>query len=413
MRPVVLLVTSCRWFATARIAIAFAEAGCQIDIVCPTGHPVGKTEVVRRQFTYRGLRPLSSIQRAIASSKPSLIIPCDDRAIADLLRLATTTDDASIRSAIEKSLGRPDGYKAMLARSAMMRLTNDAGGCVPETAEVADMDSLRAWLTDHGFPAYLKVDGTSGGVGVIATQNWKDAENAFNRLSKPPELARVLKRIIVNRDATHVLPFLKRIRPLVNVQKAIVGPETNSAIACWQGKLLAGIHVEVLERQDSAGHATVLRVIDNKEMQDIAEKVAQRLHLSGLFGLDYIIDRNSGRAYLIEMNVRATQTCHLRLGPGRSPIASLAAAMAAASSEDVKIDTKLDTIALFPQEWKRNPASHYLREAFHDIPWSYPGLIRSSIKWRLEDQKILPFSEWFRHRKLFKTTENNSEQQNL
>jgi hypothetical protein len=39
-------------------------------------------------------------------------------------------------------------------------------------------------------------------------------------------------------------------------------------------------------------------------------------------------------------------------------------------------------IALFPQEWQRNPASPYLRNAYHDVPWNEPELVRACIESR-------------------------------
>jgi hypothetical protein len=41
--------------------------------------------------------------------------------------------------------------------------------------------------------------------------------------------------------------------------------------------------------------------------------------------------------------------------------------------------TDNDTIALFPQEWIRDPASSFLRSAYHDIPWEEPELIRDCV----------------------------------
>ena len=398
MKPAILLVTSCRWFATARIAIAFAEAGCQVNIVCPKGHSVSKTPAIHRMFTYHGLRPLPTLRHTIETVKPALLIPCDDRATMDLLSLITGASSAFVREAIEHSLGSPDNYEALKARSVFMRVARDAGVCVPETAEANDLPALQSWLSTYGFPAYLKVDGTSGGVGVTIIRDADEAKDAFRRLSVPPAAVRVVKRLLVDRDTTFVLPFIHRTRPVVNVQKTITGVETNSAVACWQGKLLGCIHAQVLERRDKAGHATVIRVIENQQMQETAEKIAKRLGLSGLFGLDYIVEQETGRAYLIEINVRATQTCHLVMGPGRSPIAALAAAMSGLTTDGIQPVTKLDTIALFPQEWKRNPSSPYLQSSFHDVPWAYPELIRSSVQWRLQDQESFSYQKWLQRR---------------
>jgi hypothetical protein len=41
--------------------------------------------------------------------------------------------------------------------------------------------------------------------------------------------------------------------------------------------------------------------------------------------------------------------------------------------------TEKDTIALFPQEWIRDPESPFLRSAYHDIPWEEPDLVRDCV----------------------------------
>jgi carbamoylphosphate synthase large subunit len=349
-------------------------------------------------FAYHGLRPLPALRKAIDEVKPSLLVPCDDRATMDLLSLCKRTNSTVVKEAVEHSLGSSENYEALKARSVFMRVARDAGVCVPETREASDLSALQSWLSTYGFPAYLKVDGTSGGVGVTIVRDADEAKDAFRRLSVPPAAVRVVKRLLVDRDTTFVLPFINRTRPVVNVQKTILGVETNSAVACWRGRLLACIHARVLERRDKAGHATVVRIIENQQMQETAEKVAARLGLSGIFGLDYIVEEETGRAHLIEINARATQTCHLVLGPGRSPIAALAAVMSGDAIDKIQAVTISDTIALFPQEWKRNPSSPYLLNGFHDVPWAYPELIRSSVQWRLQDQESFSYQKWLQKR---------------
>jgi hypothetical protein len=42
--------------------------------------------------------------------------------------------------------------------------------------------------------------------------------------------------------------------------------------------------------------------------------------------------------------------------------------------------TENETIALFPQEWARDPKSEFLQSAYHDVPWEEPELIRSCVR---------------------------------
>ena len=394
MGPRILLATTCRWYATARLAIGFANAGCRVDMVSPHGHPAAKTGLIARQYTYNGIRPLSSFQASIDSAKPDLVVACDDYATIHLRTLHATSNSSLIREIIERSLGNPESYAAFTARSSFLRSAGSAGVAVPDTEEIPDIASLRTWFARNEFPAYLKVDGTSGGVGVKLVADIESAEQAFQQLSAPPELARVVKRLLINHDNFLLLPWLQRKRSHVSLQKVIRGVEANSAISCWQGHLLACLSVRVLERRDATGPATVLSILDNESMRATAEKVAARFGLTGLFGLDYIIEEQTGIPYLIEMNGRATQTCHLNLGPGRNPVDALAHATAGNFGVESPKMTDSDTIALFPQEWKRDPASKFLQTAFHDVPWEYPGLVRFCVKKHLHELKWLSYERW-------------------
>jgi carbamoylphosphate synthase large subunit len=393
MGPVILLATSCRWYATARLAIAFASAGCCVDMVCPRGHPARVTRVVNRQYTYHGTRPLPSFEAAIDSSRPDLIVPCDDQATTHLHHLHASSNASETRETIERSLGGPEAYPWFTARTQFLRCARGAGIAVPDTDEVPDSASLRSWLAVSGVPAYLKVDATSGGVGVKYVADIEGADRAYRQLAAPTSTVRMMKRLVVNSDASHILPWLKRRRSVVSVQKVIRGVEANSAIACWRGRLLACLSAQVLQRRNRTGPATVLRFFENQQMRAAAEKVAVSLNLTGLFGLDYIIDDETGVPYLIEFNGRATQTCHLNFGDGRNPAQALAAAVAGTTASPAS-EINCDTVALFPQEWKRDPASKFLCTAFHDVPWAYPELVRTCIKRQLHEAEWLSYERW-------------------
>ena len=88
MQPIVLIFTTTRWFPTARLGMALANAGCTVDAVCPSGHPLGLTNAARRLFRYSNFAPLRSVVRAITGSSPDLIIPGDDLATHHLHELS-------------------------------------------------------------------------------------------------------------------------------------------------------------------------------------------------------------------------------------------------------------------------------------------------------------------------------------
>jgi len=205
-------------------------------------------------------------------------------------------------------------------------------------------------------------------------------------LSAPPTLPRALKHAVVDGDLTLLQPSLTRRRAVVNAQAFVPGREATSAIACLNGKVLASLHFEVIEKAHKLGHASVLRLVENREMTLAADRIVRRLSLSGIFGLDFMLEEG-GKAHLIEMNPRATQVGHLTLGPGRDLPAALYAAVSGADLKPAPKVTEKDTIALFPQEWIRDSGSPFLASGYHDVPWQEPQLVQACVLNRRKQQK--------------------------
>jgi formate-dependent phosphoribosylglycinamide formyltransferase (GAR transformylase) len=365
-----------------RLAMALNDAGFTVDAVCLPRHPLQKTKAAHKTYAYKNLAPLRSLASAITASRPDLIIPGDDLATMQLHALYQREFNrgrkgALICSVIERSLGSPSSFPQVYARTGLLKIAQEEGIRVPRTEVLTDVNQLREWGARTGFPAVLKSNGSSGGEGVSIVHSLEQAERAFRTLNAPPLLARAVKRALMDGDKTLILPSLLRRRSGLNIQEYVPGHEATSAVVCWQGTLLAGLHFEVLSKTTPTGPASVMRLIDSCEMSIVAEKIVKRLNLSGLVGFDFMLEEQTSNPYLIEVNPRATQVGHLTLGPGHDlPGAFYAAVTGEAIREAPKI-TENRTIALFPQEWKRNPESSFLQSGYHDVPWEEPELIRA------------------------------------
>ena len=142
--------------------------------------------------------------------------------------------------------------------------------------------------------------------------------------------------------------------------------------------MLAGIAAEVVSSDKPTGPASVVRIVDNPEMMLCAERIAQRLGLSGFFGLDFIIEEGSGASHLIEMNPRCTPLCHLRLGKGRDMIGALCAQLSGQPASVASCVTENDTIAYFPEAWRSK--DDILESSFRDVPHGEPDLIKELLQ---------------------------------
>lgn len=367
------------------MAVALANAGFVVDAVCPNGHPILETSAFRRIYAFRGLMPSRSLAFAIRESNPELVIPGDDLSVRCLHALYRESQKKGagakqICAVIERSFGDPQSYSFLEERASFINLAADAGVRAPRTAVIENIDALRKWVGDNGCPVVLKVNGTSGGYGVRIAKTLEEAEVAFRKLQAPPLFARAIKRAIVNNDSSLIMPSLKRTAHVVNAQAFVNGREATSTVACWKGKVLAALHCEVIRKRYTSGPASVMRLIEHPEMISAVEKMVERLNLSGLHGFDFMLEANTGNAHLIEINPRTTQVGHLTLGPGRDLPAAIYAAVTGSEAQAAEPVTANNLIALFPQEWMRDPASTFFKTAYHDVPWSEPGLVEECIR---------------------------------
>jgi len=384
MVPKILIAHTLQWPNAARLAMAFQAADCRVDALCRRKHPLHKLASVERIYTYQPFAPLQSLRSAVARSNPDLIVPCDDGAVTLMHRLYSCPDGSResagrIRVMIENSLGRPEGYPVVAARSRLASIAVPAGVLLPRTDPVRSLEDLKRWLGREGFPAVLKVDRTWGGRGVSVIRCMKEAELAFRKMTGPQNVARTLKRLICDQDPELYFQPSYGMSPVVSIQNFIRGKLANCAVACWNGEVIAGIAVEVLATQSPTGNATVVHVVCNPEIDRAARNIVGRLGMRGFCGLDFVLEETSGRPYLIEINPRATQINHLALGSGRDLVGALRARVAGEPVRGSPVMTDCDTIALFPQEWRRNPESSFLRTAYHDLPREEPALVEAYL----------------------------------
>ncbi len=345
---------------------------------------MAKTSVMHSMHSYSGLAPVMSIASAISNTKPDFIVSGDDLATRHLHHLhrrkGHNRKDNSLCDLIEHSLGAPESFPVVYARSPFMELAQKEGIRIPATMVIQSEEDLHECIAQLSFPLVLKADGSSGGYGTRIVSTVPEAEHAFRKLQAPPLLARAAKRALVDGDKTLLWPSLLRRRYIVNAQAYVAGREATSAAICWKGAVLAMLQFEVINKRSATGPATVLRLVENAEIAAASEKMVRRLDLSGFHGFDFMLETVTGNAYLIEINPRTTQVGHLALGPRRNLPAALYTALSGENLKTALKATENDTIALFPQEWLRDPESAFLRSGYHDVPWEEPELIRDCIR---------------------------------
>ena len=374
----VLLTATVEWPNVPTLAIGLARAGCDVSVVCPPGCPLPKNHALRQTFRHRSFDPLKTLTSAVKAVRPEIIIPCDDQAVEQLHELhagACRREPANeITALIEKSLGPPDSYPIVRSRYELLKVAQEQGIRVPDTRRVQSVADLRSWQAQHPFPWVLKTDGTWGGYGVKIAHTPEQAEQYFHKLNRFFSFGRVLKRLCVNRETSWLWPWWNDSKPAISVQSYIHGRPANCAVVCWAGEVLAVIGVEVVSTVGDTGRASVVRISDNVEMAHAARRIAERLKMSGFFGLDFMIEEKSSFAYLIEMNPRLARPFHLQLGKGRDLIGALCARISNRPARDLPPVTENRMVAYFPDAWESE--SEYLASSYHDTPEEEPDLVQ-------------------------------------
>lgn len=370
--------------------------GCEVAALCPRGHVLGNVAGMRALYQYRSRNSVATLERALAAAAPDIVIPCDDRAVWQLHDLHASRPD--FRELIETSLGRSAAFPVVRSRSRLMEVARDCGVRVPETRALESPSDVHGWFHAHPGAAVVKVDGTWGGSGVQIVQSEEQAVLAMARFDAPERPGSSWKRWLINRDPLAFWTGQSADRH-ISIQRFVAGRPANCMIAAWQGRLLGMVSVEVLCTQGKTGASTIVRLVRSGQMLRDAERLTERLGLSGFHGLDYILEEKTDTPFLIELNARCTQLGHLML-PEQGSLAGLLCAQLgararAAAQAELPIDR--DIIAFFPQALAWNPDSPYMQQSYHDIPWTQPALVRELLRdpWA-ERQWLARLYHWLR-----------------
>jgi hypothetical protein len=357
--PRLLVTATNQWPVVPRLVIALREMGSNVAVLCPTiEHSAEKLKSAGPFFHYNGTQPIDSLRAAIDSFRPKIIIPCCDRSVQHLHMLheasRSTNDGSQTAALIERSIGAPRGFPITSSRFQLLEVAKSQGILVPETTPIRNRDDLLSLSRRSQPPWMIKADGTWGGAGVRLAPNLSEASRFLLDYGRRRRKRSLLKRLVVNRDRDWVVYDWKNSHSSFIAQAFVTGRPGNCAVFCWQGKVLAGIAVEVLQSKGATGPATVVQVVEGVEMMAAAEKIATHLKISGFFGLDFMIEEATGSVYLIEMNPRVTPPVPLPLGTAHDLLAAMWGQLTDRRPRDVRKVIENNRIEYSPEAFASN-----------------------------------------------------------
>lgn len=375
-RPALLIVTmGGDYVAPARMPGELSRAGFSVALLAPRNALATHTRFVEKigyfpenPTVFEWIKTLAGAVRAV---EPELLLPGDDTALKLLMQLVLEPP-AVLRGEVQEELA------ALIVRSL---------GDPAHYATSVDKSRLFAWALEHGVPVApgAAIDDEAGAVEV--------AEKVGYPVIVRPALGTagagvaVCDNVGALRAAIRAVPERTDWTPAggkrAMVQRKLVGQIANHAAVAWRGREIAGFTREQLRAHPAPlGPGSVSRYAPNARIAAINTRLLAGLGVSGFVGVEYMIERATGEAYLIEINRRMVPATHT----GRWAGVDLAAAFAAAVAEeewqgptDAPTGTQL-RLALFPQEWLRDPASRDLETLPTDAPWDDPRLFAAMLR---------------------------------
>lgn len=364
----ILILTTRDWFGSARLPAALARAGFEVGALAFPGALITQSSYVSAQFSLPSaasdLELLTAIERTLRAFAPALVVPGDDPAVEVLHALAAQvfargTPRGVLAACLERSLGEPGHYAAVQSRRALHAAARRLAVRVPEQSLVASASDAEAFAEQHGFPLVLKAENSCAGFGTAICEERVALTAAFSRLQA--------------RYGVGAPPL-----GAISAQRFIRGRTAMRAIVASDGVVLAGLTAYKLETHPApTGPSTVVEFFDNEEMERAARSLTKSFGLSGFASFDFMIEADSGAAYLIELNPRPVPICHLGGAFGDDLCGALWQRLTGAPPRGSLARAAGRRVALFPQEWVRAHDGSYFNQMFHDVPWDEPLLVRA------------------------------------
>jgi hypothetical protein len=428
LRVLILMLEN--WRPTPRLAKPMHEAGFKVAALCSPGNWLSKTRYVDEVLTFpegaargvmkslgRGLRKIApglvematkdpgsmvrrnletppssariveSLVAAMRRPERTLLICGDELARRFLNHLVRVSEQggpgaaglpADVLARLRFSFGPPDFYDAANRKSALYELAHRTGVRQPCPEPVSTIDDIDRFAGHSGYPLVLKRDFTSGGDGVAICHDRGEAHAALARLQKLGPEAESVVRLAENGSGPKFLEDEARI----TAHKFIRGDTALCGVAALEGRLLASFTATKLEVRWDNGPSSVVRFARNQEMEEAAARLIAAIGFTGIGEVEFMIEDGTGHAYLCEFNPRPAPTSHLGGLVGADLCRALHDGLAGnlrAGSQPLSTQGER-VVALFPQEWIRDPSSEWLLRAWHDVPWDDPPLLEALIR---------------------------------
>ncbi len=385
-----LLIFSCdpSYSGLARLPKSIKAAGFEVAALCFPQSFLAKTRYLDQIFlltknsltkTMNADKTLKQLVEVMTIWSPDLLIFGDESTVAfghylvqNSAKFKTLLPDP-ILQVIKSSLGDPEFFEATLFKNKTLEVAHSLGIRAPAAVSVTTSDATLEVAKKSGYPIVLKKEFGCSGVGVKVCSNQADLlEKLPDFLPHPTSPFKSQIRRFMKRDW---FPEPK----VLSVQQFIKGVTAMYPVVAIKGEVLAGFAAVKDLTVSATGPSSVIRFINHSEMQATAIALIKEFKFTGFASFDFILEEGTNHAYLLECNPRPVSILHLAALVGIDISEALFVRLQGQEWEPQFTVEKDLSIALFPQEWKRDSSSENLRQLHHDVPWDDPELLKAYI----------------------------------
>lgn len=385
----ILFVSLSNDLGSERIIGGMAGCGVECAVMSPPNYFCASTRSAKRHFPIPdhygvwlgALFVRRRLEDAVRNWQPRLILPLDDISAWLLRGLAVDRRvSPAVRGILVESLGAPEGYAAAVSRQRFMDLAANLGVYKPAHCEAVSIGMALLAAESWGFPLVVKGEHTCGGRGVVIVRG---AAELVAKLTPVSTAWQQRLKFSAKKALFQFAGFGAGPMSGTMIQSFVMGTPAFRTLAAWKGRVIEGVSFAAEQMHPTpTGASTVVRHIENDEMNRTAAKMTAALGCSGFVSFDFMLDQETGRAALIEMNPRSITSTHLGALFGRDVCGAFTAELLGNRPPAPRPAKTEAAIALFPKELERDPDSKYLKspDVIHDVPNDDPLLVAAHLR---------------------------------
>lgn len=374
--PRVLVVTlAIDYAAPARLPWELQQAGCRVALIAPEGSLASHTPHVNRRAIAGGRGTLGAwaalVDREIEAFDPAIVLPGDDAAVRMLLGLAFdpppgmgSESHARLAALVRASLGDLDRTVDSIDKTRLFEFAQRIGLPVAEGGVAAHVDEALAIAERLGYPVIVRAGFGTGGEGSARCDSAAQVRDAM-------------------RDAGSPSGWMPPVPKRHLVQRWVDGPVLVRASLAWRGSEIAGsTRGRLATYPTSLGPGSAVAFAGIPAVTAATRQLIDALDATGYVGTQFIVEPGTGRPILLEINRRMVPATYGSRYVGIDLAHALAAVLNGRrwdGPDDLEPGPG-PRLALFPQEWYRDPESPWLADLPTDAPWHDPALFRAMLR---------------------------------